>query len=72
MRSLGKTKLSDTRLQTSEQGELMNMDSHIPLSIEDIIPQGSKTTKIETSELRTPEEIKNDIFWKKILEFQNK
>ena len=72
MRSLGKTKLSDTRLQTNEQDSLLNMDSHIPLSIEDIIPQGDRTTKIEIGNLKTSDKIKNDIFWKEILEFQNK
>ena len=72
MRSLGKTKLSDTRLQTNEEDILLSMDSHIPLSIEDIIPQGNRTTKIETSELKTPEEIRNAEFWNEILKIQNK
>jgi len=67
MRSLGKTKLSDTRLQTNEQDTLLSMDSHIPLSIEDIIPQGNRTTTIEIGNLKTSNEIKNDTFWKEIL-----
>jgi len=72
MRSLGKTKLSDTRLQTSEQDELLNMDSHIPLSISDIIPQGKQRISVESTNLDTPEDIKNAMVWNEVLKSQNK
>jgi hypothetical protein len=72
MRSLGKTKLSDTRLQTSEQEELLDMDSHIPLSISDIIPQGKQRISVESTNLDTPEDIKNAMVWNEVLKSQNK
>jgi hypothetical protein len=72
MRSLGKTKLSNTRLQTSEQEELLDMDSHIPLSISDIIPQGKQRISVESTNLDTPEDIKNAMIWNEVLKSQNK
>lgn len=68
MKSLKSTRLSSTRLQNAETEVLVQLDSPIAISINDIIPMGKKISYVEnTQESKVSEKFKNDMIWQEIL-----
>jgi hypothetical protein len=68
MKSLKNTRLSSTRLQNAETEVLVQLDSPIAISINDIIPMGKKISYVEnTQESKVSEKFKNDMIWQEIL-----
>jgi hypothetical protein len=68
MKSLKNTRLSSSRLQNAETEVLVQLDSPIAISINDIIPMGKKISYVEnTQESKVSEKFKNDMIWQEIL-----
>jgi hypothetical protein len=68
MKSLKNTRLSSTRLQNAETEVLVQLDSPIAISINEIIPMGKKISYVEnTQESKVSEKFKNDMIWQEIL-----
>ena len=68
MKSLKNTRLSSTRLQNAETEVLVQLDSPIAISINDIIPMGKKISYVEdTSGSKVSEKFKNDMICQEIL-----
>ena len=47
MKSLKQNTLAKTTLASGRQGELFEIDSPLPLSVKDIIPQGDTTSEVD-------------------------
>jgi hypothetical protein len=55
-------------LQNAETEVLVQLDSPIAISINDIIPMGKKISYVEnTQESKVSEKFKNDMIWQEIL-----
>jgi len=68
MKSLKNTRLSSTRLQNAPTEQLVQLDSPIAISINDIIPMGKKVSYVEnTQQTEVSEKFKNDMIWQEIL-----
>ena len=68
MKSLKNTRLSSTRLQNAPTEQLVQLDSPIAISINDIIPMGKKVSYVEnTQQTEASEKFKNDMIWQEIL-----
>lgn len=60
MQKLSNTRLSKTKLSTGQDSKIQELDSPIPLSIQDLIPQGAQTHRLEST--------KNQEYWTGLLE----
>lgn len=68
MKSLKNTRLSATRLQNAQSEQLVQLDSPIAISINDIIPMGKKISYVaDTTGSDVVEKTKNDMIWQEIL-----
>jgi hypothetical protein len=69
MHKLKSTSLSSSNLKDKKSSGLVELDSPIPISVRDIEPQGNTTiTVLPTGGTKTKTEIRNEEFWKLILE----
>jgi hypothetical protein len=69
MQKLKNTSLSASNLKNQKHGGLVEIDSPIPISVRDLIPQGNTTiSMIPTGGKKTDIELRNEEFWKLILE----
>lgn len=69
MHKLRNTSLSASNLKDKKSSGLIELDSPIPISVRDIEPQGNTTiTVLPTGGPKTESEIRNEEFWKMILE----
>ncbi len=60
MQKLSNTRLSKTKLSGGPDSKIQQLDSPIPLSIKDLIPQGAQTHRMESA--------KNQEYWTGLLE----
>ena len=69
MHKLRSTSLSSSNLKDKKSSGLVELDSPIPISVRDIEPQGNTTiTVLPTGGPKTKTEIRNEEFWRLILE----
>jgi hypothetical protein len=69
MQKLKSTTLSSSNLKNQKHGGLQDLDSPIPVSIEDAYPDSNVTISIlPTGGPKTETQIRNEAFWKLILE----
>jgi len=69
MQKLRSTSLSSTNLKDKRSTGLIELDSPIPISVRDLEPQGNTIiTVFPTGGPKTETEIRNQEFWKMILE----